>query len=115
MWEPVHKVETRVTLLGREPWELALLVAVLLVVNLTSREWAGPLGSVAVTLVVTALVNLGLKRLKQAIPTQAFVQYGLWLASHDVYLVGREAVCKPLVLTRAERPLGPRPAAAGAP
>jgi hypothetical protein len=103
-WNPVYKVETRVSVMGREPWELAVLVAVLFVTNLSSREWAGALGSVFVTAVAVIVTSVLLKRAKQAIPPQAMGAYGRWFISSDVYLVGRETVCKPLVLeSRAER------------
>ena len=98
MWQPVYKVETRVTVMGREPWELTVLLAVLIITNLTSREWAGAIGAVVVTVIVTLFVNLGLVRLKQAIPAQAMVHFWYWLLSKDVYGVEREEVCKPLVL-----------------
>ena len=103
-WNPVYKVETRVTIMGREPWELGGLLIVLFVTNLSSREWAGALGSVFVTAVAVVIASVLLKRVKQAIPPQAMVAYWRWFASSDVYRVGREEVCKPLVLegSRAE-------------
>ncbi len=97
-WNPVYKVETRVTIMGREPWELGALLVVLFVTNLSSREWAGALGSVFVTAVAVVVASVLLKRVKQAIPPQAMVAYWRWFASSDVYLVGREELCKPLVL-----------------
>jgi hypothetical protein len=103
MWQPVFKAETRVTVMGREPWELAVLAVVLIVTNLTSREWAGPLGSVAVTVAALMLTSLVLKRLKQAIPSSAMISYWKWITAKDVYLVGREEICKPLVLEREVR------------
>jgi hypothetical protein len=97
-WNPVYKVETRVTIMGREPWELGALVAVLFITNLSSREWTGALGSVFVAGVAVVITSVLLKRLKQAIPPQAMVAYWRWFSSSDVYRVGREEVCKPLVL-----------------
>jgi hypothetical protein len=97
-WNRVYQVETRVTIMGREPWELIVLVAVLFIANFGSREWAGPLGSVAVAIIAVIITNLILKRVKQAIPSSAMVSYGRWLLSSDVYQVRREEVCKPLVL-----------------
>ena len=98
-WNLVFKVETRVTVMGREPWELAVLLAVLFVTNLSSREWAGALGSVFVTAFVVIVVSILLKRFKQAIPPQAMTAYWRWFASSDVYRVEREEICKPLVLS----------------
>ncbi len=98
MWEPVYQVNLRVTIMGREPWELAALVAVLFVTNLSSREWAGALGAVLVSAVAVFLTSFGLKKLKQFIPPQAMNHAWLWLLSRDVYPVEREEVCKPLVL-----------------
>lgn len=98
MWEPVYKVETRVTIVGREPWELGVLLVVLFVTNFASREWAGALGSVAVTAVSVVISSMALKKLKQAIGSQAMVHYWFWIIARDVFLVGREEVCKPLVL-----------------
>ncbi|NJK43601.1 MAG: hypothetical protein HC933_04410 [Pleurocapsa sp. SU_196_0] len=97
-WNPVYQIETRVTVMGREPWELGALLAVLFVTNLSSREWAGALGSVVVAAVAVIVTSVLLKRLKQAIPPQAMVAYWRWFASSDVYLVERERFCKPLVL-----------------
>jgi hypothetical protein len=97
-WNPVFKVETRVTVMGREPWELAILIAVLLVTNLSSREWAGALGSVFVAAVFVVVTSIVLKRVKQAIPPQAISSYWRWFTSKDVYRVEREETCKPLVL-----------------
>jgi hypothetical protein len=98
VWQPVYKIETRVTVMGREPWELAILLAVLLVTNLSSREWAGAIGAVVVTVIATLIVNIALVRLKQAIPAQAMIHFWYWLLSKDVYVVEREEVCKPLLL-----------------
>ena len=99
-WNPVFKVETRVTVMGREPWELAILIVVLLVTNLSSREWAGALGSVFVAAVFVIVASIVLKRVKQAIPPQAISSYWRWFTSKDVYRVEREEVCKPLVLEK---------------
>lgn len=98
MWEPVYQVNLRVTIMGREPWELGVLLAVLLVTNLSSREWAGAIGAVFVTGVAVVIASLLLKKLKQAIPPQSMQHAWLWLLSKDVYIVGREELCKPLVL-----------------
>ena len=98
MWEPVYQVNLRVTIMGREPWELGALLAVLLVTNLSSREWAGAIGAIFVTAVAVTLASLGLKKLKQAIPPQSMSHAWAWLISKDVYIVGREEICKPLVL-----------------
>jgi hypothetical protein len=103
-WNPVFKVETRVTVMGREPWELAILIVVLLVTNLSSREWAGALGSVFVAAAFVIATSIVLKRVKQAIPAQAISSYWRWFTSKDVYRVEREEVCKPLVLEKL--PLG---------
>ena len=100
-WNPVFKVETRVTVMGREPWELAILIVVLLVTNLSSREWAGALGSVFVAAASVIVVSLLLKRIKQAIPPQAISSYWRWFTSKDVYRVEREEICKPLVLEKS--------------
>jgi hypothetical protein len=97
-WNPVFKVETRVTIMGREPLELAILIVVLLVTNLSSREWAGALGSVFVAVISVIFASLLLKKVKQAIPPQAISSYWRWFTSKDVYRVEREEVCKPLVL-----------------
>lgn len=106
-WNRVYKVETRVTIMGREPWELGVLVAVLFAANLSSREWAGALGSVLVAALAAVVTSLLLKRLKQAIPPQAMAAYWRWFASKDVYRVEREEVCKPLLL-EGFRPEGGR-------
>ena len=100
-WNPVFKVETRVTVMGREPWELAILIVVLLVTNLSSREWAGALGSVFVAAICVVASSVLLKRVKQAIPPQAISSYWRWFTSKDVYRVEREEVCKPLVLEKS--------------
>jgi hypothetical protein len=97
-WNPVYKVETRVTIMGREPWELGVLLAVMFVINLSSRDWAGPIGSVFVTIIAVIIVNVILKRVKQIMPTQAMLSYWQWLLSSDVYEVRREEICKPLIL-----------------
>ena len=97
-WNPVFKVETRVTVMGREPWELAILIVVLLVMNLSSCEWAGALGSVFIAAISMMVMSLLLKRIKQAIPPQAISSYWRWFTSKDVYRVEREEICKPLVL-----------------
>jgi hypothetical protein len=99
-WNPVFKVETRVTVMGREPWELAILIVVLLVTNLSSREWAGALGSVFIAAGFVIVTSIVLKRIKQAIPPQAISSYWRWFASKDVYRVEREEICKPLVLEK---------------
>ena len=103
MWNPVFKVETRVTIMGREPWELGVLVAVLFVTNLSSREWAGALGSVFVTALSVTVVGVLLKKLKQTVPPQAMLSYWRWFTSKDVYRVETEEICKPLVLENQAR------------
>ena len=103
MWNPVFKVETRVTIMGREPWELGTLVAVLFVTNLSSREWAGALGSVFVTALSVTVVSVLLKKLKQTVPPQVMLSYWHWFTSKDVYRVETEEICKPLVLENEAR------------
>ena len=98
MWEPVCQVNLRVTIMGREPWELVALLVVLCVTNLTSREWAGALGAIVVSAIAVFVTGFALKKLKQQIPPQQMQHAWQWLLSRDVYLVEREEVCKPLVL-----------------
>ncbi|NJK44382.1 MAG: hypothetical protein HC933_08965 [Pleurocapsa sp. SU_196_0] len=96
--EPIYPVDMRRTFFGREPWELAAILGVAFIANLSSRDWAGVLPSIPIGIGAGWLVAFALTRVRQTIP---FVQLRLlweWLRRGDVYFVAREEVCKPLIL-----------------
>jgi hypothetical protein len=98
MEEPVYPVDLRFTILGREPWELAAIISVGVIANLSSQEWAGVLPSIPIGIGAGWIVAYALKRVRQAIPLVQLRLGWEWLITRDVYFVAREEVCKPLIL-----------------
>jgi hypothetical protein len=98
MDEPIYPVDLRLTIMGREPWELMAIVGVGFIANLFSREWAGILLSIPIGLGAAILVSMVLKRVRQTIPLVQLRLLWEWLITRDVYYVGREEICKPLIL-----------------
>jgi hypothetical protein len=103
MEEPIYPVDLRLTIMGREPWELMAIVGVGFVANLFSREWAGILLSIPIGIGAAIVVSVVLKRVRQLIPLPQLRLLWEWLITRDVYIAGREEVCKPVILEGVSR------------
>jgi uncharacterized membrane protein len=99
MWQAVYQVQTKITILGRDPWEWVTILGLTFIALKTSQEWAGAVGALIVAVLTFAISSLILRLVKQRIAVENLIDYLEWLfLTADVYVVERERLCKPLVL-----------------
>ena len=99
MWEPVYQMQTKITILGRDPWEWVAILGLTFIALKTSQDWAGAVGAIIVAALSFTASSLTLRLVKQHIAIENLIDYLEWLfLSADVYVVERERLCKPLVL-----------------
>jgi uncharacterized membrane protein len=99
MWQAVYQVQTKITILGRDPWEWITILSLTFIALKTSQEWAGAVGALIVAVLMFTVSSLILRLVKQRIAVENLIDYLEWLfLTADVYVVERERLCKPLVL-----------------
>jgi hypothetical protein len=99
MWQAVYQVQTKITILGRDPWEWITILGLTFIALKTSQEWAGAVGALIVAVLMFSISSLVLRVVKQQIAVENLADYLEWLfLTADVYVIERERLCKPLVL-----------------